>query len=209
MRQPVIVIAVFLLSACQGGTPPVPQADAAPRVAWQCEGGLHFDAITHARHIRLVFAGESVILPREPAASGERYARGGDSFHRRENGAQLRLDGGPARHCRVDQAIRQARARGVDYRAIGQEPGWLLDISAEEAFRFEYAYGTEHVELPYVPPHRLEEGRIQYRVADGQEELMIHIHPENCRDAMSGFAYPDIVTVQYRGHTYRGCGRPL
>ncbi|HEX7072166.1 MAG TPA: hypothetical protein VF190_15240, partial [Rhodothermales bacterium] len=39
----------------------------------------------------------------------------------------------------------EARARGVDFRAVGQEPGWLLEIADGDSLRFLYDYGTSEV----------------------------------------------------------------
>jgi uncharacterized membrane protein len=104
----------------------------------------------------------------------------------------------------------EARARGVDFRAIGQEPGWFLEIDDDAAILFAYDYGTERTSMPAPEPYRDEStGRITYRATSGPDELVIIIEAEPCFDTMSGEAFDRTVTVSLGAREYRGCGRVL
>ena len=46
----------------------------------------------------------------------------------------------------------KAKLRGVSFRAIGQEPGWLLEITNGKEILLVTDYGQNRVSLPYVEP---------------------------------------------------------
>lgn len=47
-----------------------------------------------------------------------------------------------------------ARRRGVEFRAIGQEPGWMLEIDAGKSMYLLADYGEKKVTTPAPPPGR-------------------------------------------------------
>ena len=101
-----------------------------------------------------------------------------------------------------------ARQSGVDFRAVGQEPGWHLEIRDSERIRFVYAYGEQEAVTPAPEPTRSGD-RTVYRVETEAHDLTVTIVDEPCTDAMSGEAFEASVTVELDGETYRGCGRSL
>lgn len=99
----------------------------------------------------------------------------------------------------------EARRRGVDFRAVGQEPGWLLDVDEGGELRYVGDYGETRVTARTPPAERGANGLLTLRAG----ELVVEIAPGDCRDAMSGAAYPYAVTVRRGGRELRGCGRML
>ena len=100
-----------------------------------------------------------------------------------------------------------ARARGVDYRALGQEPGWYLEIDHGAALRLVYDYGER--ELNAAAPMPATSGtRTIYEIAT-PERLVVTIERRPCSDIMSGLPFPDTVTVTLAGRELRGCGQRL
>ena len=60
-----------------------------------------------------------------------------------------------------------AKLRGVAFRAIGQEPGWLLEITNGEEILLVTDYGSNQSSMPYVEPVVYqEERRTQYVLND-------------------------------------------
>ena len=53
----------------------------------------------------------------------------------------------------------QAKLRGVSFRAIGQEPGWLLEITDGSEILLVTDYGQTKTSYPYVEPDVFEEER--------------------------------------------------
>lgn len=102
-----------------------------------------------------------------------------------------------------------AKAAGVDFRAIGQEPGWILDITPGQKLELTYDYGERRVVLPYVEPTYPREGSTLYVSQGDGHAISVAIQRFPCADAMSGQPYPAKVTVVIDGRTLEGCGRTL
>lgn len=102
----------------------------------------------------------------------------------------------------------EARRRGVDFRATGNEPGWYLEIYDGERMHFVYAYGEQEVTTP-VPVPTTEAGRTVYHAQAEAHDLTVMLEDTACTDSMSGAAFPTTVSVTLDGETYRGCGRDL
>jgi uncharacterized lipoprotein YbaY len=100
-----------------------------------------------------------------------------------------------------------AKARGVAFRAIGQEPGWLVEVGRGDApsLHAELDYGERIVDVARVTPQG---DRYTGRTADGMDVALL-IERTACSDGMSGEAFPATVTLTFGGRQYRGCGRFL
>jgi uncharacterized membrane protein len=102
------------------------------------------------------------------------------------------------------------RARGVDFRAIGQEPGWTLEIWDGERMEFVGDYGERRVTVPAPPPETPDtEDYMAYRIRTDAHTVEVIIVPTECQDVMSGQPFPATVTVTVDGDEYRGCGRAI
>ena len=102
----------------------------------------------------------------------------------------------------------EAKRRGMNFRAVGQEPGWHLEIRWGERIRFVYDYGEREVVTP-APEPTGEEATRTYHAETEAYDLTVTITDEPCTDAMSGERFEKTVTVELDGETYRGCGRAL
>ena len=108
----------------------------------------------------------------------------------------------------IDNVWHKAKLRGVAFRAIGQEPGWLLEITNGEEILLVTDYGSMRTSMPYVEPvvHQ-EERRTQYVLeAYG---TTVEIRGEPCTDVMSGESFAVSVTIFQTDSTLNGCGRAL
>ncbi|MEZ5960469.1 MAG: hypothetical protein R3C30_08570 [Hyphomonadaceae bacterium] len=102
-----------------------------------------------------------------------------------------------------------ARAAGVDFRAIGQEPGWMVDIYTEGRIVALLDYGETLIELPRGEPTYPTEGATRFESQADGHTLSITYRRAPCEDAMSGEAYPSAVEVVVDGRTLTGCGRSV
>ncbi len=102
-----------------------------------------------------------------------------------------------------------ARAAGVDFRGIGQEPGWIIDIYTQERIRLTWDYGESTADFPLPTPTYPQEGATRYESATNSRTLSVTIRRFPCQDAMSGEAYPSTVEVVIDGRTLNGCGRSV
>jgi uncharacterized membrane protein len=102
-----------------------------------------------------------------------------------------------------------ARAAGVDFRAVGQEPGWLLDIHTRGVIKLSWDYGENYAEFAIAEPTHPQEGVTRYEASSDGRALVVTIRRAPCSDAMSGQPYPSTVEIVIDGRTLNGCGRSV
>jgi putative lipoprotein len=204
------------LAACAGA----PEEAAPPRPepvyqAWRCADGTRlataFGEVGAALRLRI---GETRWrLPPERTASGAAWAGEGVRFWNRGEEALLERDAERTR-CTVDRvggAELEAAARGVRLRALGNEPGWVLEL-APGGVRWVTDYGTRS--LRFGPPERSEDPAASQHwwtaaPVDGDgAPLRVAVAPGPCHDA-AGRPFPLTVTVHHEGRRHPGCGRSL
>lgn len=126
--------------------------------------------------------------------------------------AEITIEGVKHQNCKNNPRAavwEAAKLRGVDYRALGQEPAWQLEISSN-GFLLVTEYGANRVEFPYAEPQvNQAERSTRYESQLDGDNIHITIRGEECSDSMSGEIFSSKVEVSWRGETLRGCGRAL
>jgi uncharacterized membrane protein len=102
----------------------------------------------------------------------------------------------------------QAKLRGVAFRAIGQEPGWLLEITNGEEILLVTDYGQNRNSLPYVEPIVYQEERRTQYVLESYG-INVEIRGHRCTDVMSGEEFEVSVSIIMTDRRLEGCGRAL
>ena len=102
----------------------------------------------------------------------------------------------------------EATARGIDFRAVGQEPGWYLEVDNERSMHLAYDYAERTATTP-VPAPVVKGDEMSFTAVTDAHRLAVLIEPRPCSDTMSGQRFPRTVTVTIDGQTLRGCGRSL
>jgi heat shock protein HslJ/uncharacterized membrane protein len=101
-------------------------------------------------------------------------------------------------------------ARARDFRALGQEPGWQLEIRQGAEMRLTYDYGAG---TAVTPAAKLQidptSGTRTYHAVTEANDLRVVIVPVQCADTMSGRSFAATVSVTLNGRTLRGCGEEL
>ena len=101
-----------------------------------------------------------------------------------------------------------AKLRGVAFRAIGQEPGWLLEMTTGDKILLVTNTGQTITEYPYVEPEVFQTQRKSiFSVKPG--ELTVTIEGVKCRDTMSDEVFEVSVFIVLNGRQLNGCGRAL
>jgi len=161
--------------------------------------------------VDLVLPDRRYRLPRVVAASGVHYAAGDVSVWNKGREATLELDGRVSRcvENRPRSIIEDARARGVEFRGTGNEPGWVLEILADRMI-FIDAYGARRVATPRPERQRgAASGHEVYVAVTESHRLAVRIRTGPCVDSMSGARHGSGVEVELDGAAYRGCGDAL
>ena len=177
-----------------------------------CEGRAPFAVRPLEANLQLELPLETRVLRRAVAASGERYADATTEVWLKGDGALLRDEaGGVQRSCRVREAMdpwMQAALRDVTFRAIGQEPGWLVEVVPARWIRVLADYGqVQHLFPPSAPVASGEAER--YEATLGEHRFSMVVVRRACEDGMSGERSPFTVEIVLDGESFRGCGRDL
>lgn len=103
-----------------------------------------------------------------------------------------------------------AAARGVGFRAVGNEPGWFMEVDRgpNPTLRATLDYGERIVEVASAEVLDGDPPGYEGTAADGAR-IEVHVRRESCSDGMSDRSYEASVTLQVGETTYRGCGRFL
>lgn len=188
------------------------QADAKTYV-YECSVGYSFVARIQREKVWLFLPDKSVSLSRVPSGSGSKYSEGQITYWSKGDEALLEIGDEKPINCKNNRAKaiwEDAKFRGVDFRAIGNEPGWNLEIIKSEKIVFVGDYGQARYEFITPEPSIDRQARTTvYTVQNDKHELSVMIVGRRCRDTMSGEAFETTVTVILDGKKYRGCGKAL
>lgn len=180
--------------------------------AYSCGDSTEFSVYVTPDSTWLFTADTTLKLTPARSASGARYVNGPFLYWSKGDEALLQLATGSLKQCKVvprEKAWQAARIRGVSFRALGQEPGWILEITGDRKLKYLGQYGQDTLKAPLPEAETPTAGGRRYRVKTSARTLTVDIKDKPCQDAMSGFSFPATVTVSIDGHTYRGCGKSL
>lgn len=102
-----------------------------------------------------------------------------------------------------------AKARGIVFRGVGNEPGWFVEVGQGNAptLRATLDYGERKLEVTGATPLSSTYG-YGGNAADGTL-VVLRIKRESCSDGMSDARYPASADLKVGEQAYRGCGRFL
>jgi len=229
MLATIVIVAGLTIRCGSGHAPPVESlggpssvadgADAATSAplaayAFECDDEQRFVLVRAAGQLDamdLVLGDRRQRLTHVRTGSGAQYAADGTSVWTKGREAMLEVQGRvtTCRENRRRSILEDARARGVEFRASGNEPGWVWELLADRMV-FIGAYGAERVTTPRssAPSGTTLEGAVYAGVAQGRR-LTARVLPGPCVDTMSGDQSASTVVVELDGKTYRGCGEAL
>jgi putative lipoprotein len=151
----------------------------------------------------------TLMLPAVSAKTGTKYSDGAFELWIDGQQAQLGESESELQRCRNDpqRAVwEKAKLDGADFRAVGNEPGWNLEIQAGSRIVLVTDYGASRFERP-LPQPRVDADARTTRWDTG--ELIVEVIGRPCRDSMSGESFESTVVVTWRKQVLRGCGRAL
>jgi membrane-bound inhibitor of C-type lysozyme len=216
-RNAALLPAVLLVTTGCGTTTAVPAGPGRTLQAhvWQCSDGstIHTRNMASPPSIILRRGTDTRTLPQVRAASGARYQDSVMQFWNKGDRATLECEPGPPVDCREIRSLsllEDARVRGVTFRGVGNEPGWLLEIGPDHRLMFEDGYGSRRVVFHSLPPRNdSPPGITIHENTSSAQRLKVTLRRENCADTMSDETYPHTVDIEMDGVKRRGCGRPL
>ncbi len=210
----------LLLTACStnllqlGYAPQINEfSNQAKTYAYECQGGYHFTASIDNQQAWLFLPERTVTLMHVSAASGMKYSGEQIIFWSKNKEAMLEIKGMLYQGCKNNPAKaiwEHAKLEGVDFRAVGHEPDWVLELIKGERIVFNRPLAAEKLEFDYISPVIDQATRTtHYRIKAKQSSLFVEIKGVSCRDSMSGELFEATVNMIVEGQTYKGCGRAL
>lgn len=216
---------LVLIAACKGesGTTaaPDPAAKSPPVTAvFECEAnGENFTFTVTTIDDRLAlwlplsFERPYLAMKQTPAASGSRYESDGVVVWLHGEEAMLEVDVKRFSACRRDPKAsiwEHAKLGGADFRATGNEPGWVLEIRERTIIDLSYDYGASQIHAEASEPVEDSQSMLTTWEAsvDGQP-LKLEISAIACTDTMSGDQFESTVVIYLGDRKLSGCGRPL
>ena len=180
---------------------------------YECGDGFTFVARIEGETAWLFLPRRTVRLPHVSSGSGAKYSEGPITLWTKGEEAMLEVGDGTLQNCRNNRAMaiwEDAKFRGVDFRAVGNEPGWNLEISEGADMVFVGDYGQSKYRFS-TPVPSVDQGarRTTYTAEDEDQEVVIVIEGRRCQDTMRGDSFETTVTAVLGGKKYQGCGRAL
>lgn len=205
-----VALSLLVLGACaMPDSRPAGDAQAngiRDRSFYVCPDDVVFSVDFMDAEARVTLGDRVVRLARHTDAT-DRYGDGALELRVEDRAAWL-SEGGEVLHCHAEgtgEVWREAIRRGVVFRAMGQEPGWLVEIEAGGLMIVLLDYGTERIETAAPAPDRTARGT-EYGTRTGERDIRVLIEDRPCRDVMSGEPFPSTVTLTIDGRALDGCG---
>lgn len=232
------VLTVCGLAACQRQPPaepavatPEPAADPAPTAApvaaaddelptgvlrayvWECADGqtLVMRNLFREKAVAIDFHDGTRRLDHVISGSGAKYADAVVTFWTKGSTATLERQGTAPVQCEERRAFslrEDARARGVVYRALGNEPGWVLEVGPASRMSWTTNWGQDRFDFEQAQVTTAPDGAILYTAQQGDVSIRASIKAERCVDD-GEVEFDHVVTVESGGRTLRGCGTRL
>jgi membrane-bound inhibitor of C-type lysozyme len=210
-----ILCAVTTTLACspeQADEAPAERVEPASTFVYECDDGYGFVARIQGETAWVFLPETTAALPHVTAASGARYSEGSITYWSKGEEALLEVRSAEHLTCannRRSAVWEHAKLNGADFRAVGNEPGWLLEIYPRRMVLVtDYGENRYEFETP-DPVENPEERRTTYEAADRGIRVLVVLEGRECRDTMSDEVFETTVAVRLNEATYRGCGRPL
>ena len=117
-------------------------------------------------------------------------------------------------HTSLDKRDEQKIKNGIDFFALGQEPGWMLDIDFENKITFKNMEGVV-INMPTGKVQQAMDANVKSMLVKTERAtLAVTWQKGTCKDVMSGETFDYIVTVTLteknnQNQIYKGCGKYL
>ena len=175
---------------------------------YQCTDGFGFPVEGSERGITLSLPGGTHRLKESTVDAGFHYSDGKVSLQGKGDQAILTM-AGKRRNCQIDRRKslwEDSRYRGADLVAMGNEPGWRLELSLEGDMLYIGSYGTESFRIPTPGFTRSDNGPYVFAARNAEHSLWVSIESKPCQDTMQGDQFEFSVSLVVDGRPLEGCG---
>lgn len=96
----------------------------------------------------------------------------------------------------------------VAFRAMGNEPGWILEITSDKEVLFITDLGQDKTHFE-VKKKFLDDSSTEYEMHSNYNVLHVRIEKRRCKDTMADRVYESTVYINFDGVNLKGCGNAL
>jgi uncharacterized protein (DUF885 family)/membrane-bound inhibitor of C-type lysozyme len=180
--------------------------------AWDCDDGQYLVTSQVDDSLWAFLPQGTVELAPVRSGSGAKYESDAVLFWNKGDEALLEVNGKSVR-CVVNRRetpFEDAKLRGADFRGLGNEPGWTLELFSDGPSMLSTDYGNRQVEFLAGGPEDLPEssGSV-FHGNSGETEVIVELRLGPCRDSMADAVYETAVTVRLGDRVLEGCGKAL
>src|SRR5262245_10273923 len=175
---------------------------------YRCEDGYRFVARFEPERVWLFLGQQTLSLPQIPSTSGVHFTDGRVTFREQANQASTEAPGQSHTGCANQPAAvpwEEARLRGVDFRATGQDSAWTLEIDDGSGIVF----GGVQIRLAFPAGATGTSGSDVIEQSSAGHSIRIERTAGECLDRTTGEKLDTVVRVVVDGTEYKGCGRRL
>ncbi len=161
----------------------------------------------------LFLPGHAIQLPRVDSHSGNQY-RGKDIVFQQNDGqAQLDVSGSHYEHCHNNPqraAWEDAKLNGVDFRATGSTPDWILELTLDGDMQLVTGADHKHYDFTTPEPVIIESARkTLYSAQNKSHQIIVELNGKPCRDPVTGETREVTVNISLDDRHLKGCGSAL
>lgn len=178
---------------------------------YQCNNGFGFPAQGNENSITVFLKSGPRKLSDNHVEQGFHYSSGNITLQ--GVGDQAYFNDGKQRYqCQIDRRKSQwedAKYRGADFVAMGNEPGWKLELSLTGDMFYIGSYGTESFRIETPKPTHGKNGPLVFAAQNSEHSLWLSIDKKPCVDSMKGEQFDASVSLVVDDKPLTGCGMIL
>ncbi|WP_300365922.1 hypothetical protein [Hydrogenimonas sp.] len=180
---------------------------------YRCSDSFEFVARFEKSAVWVFWPGGSAELPFIDSRRKNAQVYRGDNvvFFFKGREASLQENGTFYRDCRNDRrraVWEDAKLNGIDFRAVGNEPPWILEIRGER-LDFYFGYEKKLYRFRAKPQTDPLEPRTVFESKTANLPFKVILRPGPCSDTMADEIYETSVEIFFNDRHLHGCGMAL
>lgn len=181
---------------------------------YECSDNYSFTVGVKDNIARLYFPDRTIKLAHAFSLSGAKFSNREATLWLKDTQASLEIDSIMHEGCsnNPDKAIwESAKLNGVDFRALGNQTSWILEIVQGSNIIFA-DYLVQIKQYLFTNPDSnidVSTGKTIYTASNDEHSIVITIVGTPCQNTISGETFDFSVTVKLDNKLFNGCGRSL
>jgi|LGOV01.1.fsa_nt_gb putative lipoprotein len=177
---------------------------------YNCSDNYNFVVKVEQEEAWLFLPSKTVKATQRKSASGAKFSV--DNIVYWSKGYEATLDDGKKKYrCKNDgiaATFERAKLNGVAFRAIGNEPGWILEITSDKEVLFLTNLGQDKTYFEVIDKFS-DSTSTEYEMRSENNVLHVRIENRCCQDTMVDRVYESTVYINFDGVNMKGCGKAL